>query len=261
MGVEPVSGKRKYATRTFRGGTRKAAEALARMVTEVGGGSHAAYDATVADLIRQWLDLVNEELSPSTLRGDRRIVRSDVLPALGDVKLARPRTAQLDRFYAELRDNGGKDASRLAPATVRQTHAILRRALQQGMRWGWISTNPAVLASPPRVRSHPMAPPAPADVIRLIERTEIDDPEFGCFFLLAATTGARRGELCAPRWSDADSSGALTIQRSIVEAVDGTIVEKDTKTHASRRIALGAGPDLCWPNIASTAISGRWRAV
>ena len=250
MGVEPVSGKRKYATRAFRGGTRKAAEALARMVTEVGGGSHAAYDATVADLIRR-----------STLRGDRRIVRSDVLPALGDVKLARPRTAQLDRFYAELRDNGGKDASRLAPATVRQTHAILRRALQQGMRWGWISTNPAVLASPPRVRSHPMAPPAPADVIRFIERTEIDDPEFGCFFLLAATTGARRGELCALRWSDADSSGALTSQRSILEAVDGTIVEKDTKTQASRRIALGAGPDLCWPNIASTAISGRWRAV
>ena len=250
MGVEPVSGKRKYATRAFRGGTRKAAEALARMVTEVGGGSHAAYDATVADLIRR-----------STLRGDRRIVRSDVLPALGDVKLARPRTAQLDRFYAELRDNGGKDASRLVPATVRQTHAMLRRALQQGMRWGWISTNPAVLASPPRVRSHPMAPPAPADVIRFIERTEIDDPEFGCFFLLAATTGARRGELCALRWSDTDSSGALTIQRSIVEAVDGTIVEKDTKTQASRRIALGAGPDLCWPNIASTAISGRWRAV
>ena len=241
VGLDPVSGKHKYATRTFRGGKREAEEAIARMVTEVGGGGHAAHDATVADLVRQWLDLVEEELSPSTLRGYQRIVTSYILPALGGIPLARLRTAQLDRFYAELRDRGGKDASRLAPATVRQTHAILRRALQQGMRWGWISTNPAVLASPPRLRSHPIAPPAPADVIRLIDRAEVDRPELGCFLLLAATTGARRGELCALRWSDVDFAGALTIQRSIVETVDGKIIEKDTKTHASRRIALDGG--------------------
>ena len=147
VGVEPVSGKHKYATRTFRGGKREAAEALARMVTEVGGGSHAAYDATVADLIRR-----------STLRGDRRIVRSDVLPALGDVKLARPRTAQLDRFYAELRDNGGKDASRLVPATVRQTHAMLRHALQQWDALGMDLDKP----SSPRVPTSRTKPPGRA---------------------------------------------------------------------------------------------------
>ncbi len=158
IGVEPVSGKHKYATRTFRGGKREAAEALARMVTQVDGGGDAAHDATVADLIRQWLDLVNEELSPSTLRGDRRIVRSYVLPALGDVNLARPRTAQLDRFYAELRDNGGKDASRLVPATVRQTHAMLRHALQQWDALGMDLDKP----SSPRVPTSRTKPPGRA---------------------------------------------------------------------------------------------------
>jgi integrase len=50
------------------------------------------------------------------------------------------------------------------------------------------------------------------------------------------------GELCALRWSDLDmKTGALTISRSIVETQGSTLIEKDTKTHSSRRIALDSG--------------------
>ncbi len=85
-------------------------------------------------------------------------------------------------------------------------------------------------------------PPTPDDVIRLIEAATDDDPDFGCFLLVAATTGARRGEVRALRWSGLDLSGkAVTISRSVVETEHSEMVEKDTKTHASRRIALGVG--------------------
>ena len=33
--------------------------------------------------------------------------------------------------------------------------------------------------------------------MRLIEQAEVDEPDFGVFLRLAASTGARRGELCA----------------------------------------------------------------
>ncbi len=46
-GVDPITNRQKYVTRTFRGGKREAEEALARLVTEVSGGSHAAQDTTV----------------------------------------------------------------------------------------------------------------------------------------------------------------------------------------------------------------------
>jgi integrase len=60
-----------------------------------------------------------------------------------------------------------------------------------------------------------------------------------CFLLLAATTGARRGELCALRWTDIDFDlGTAVIARSLVEGQGSELVEKDTKTHASRRVAL-----------------------
>ncbi|MGH9044911.1 MAG: tyrosine-type recombinase/integrase [Acidimicrobiales bacterium] len=71
-------------------------------------------------------------------------------------------------------------------------------------------------------------------MVQLIEAAEKDTTDFACFLLLAAATGARRGELCGLRWSDVDLKAmVLTISRSVVEA------EKDTKTHVSRRPRRG----------------------
>jgi integrase len=167
-GTDPLTNRQKYLTRTFRGGKREAEEALARFVTEVSGGGHAAQDTTVGDLIDDWLAMARRELSPTTARGYDWIVKTYIKPTLGKVPLARLRTAQLDRFYGQLRKKGGQDGEPLSAATVRQVPAILRRALQQGVRWGWISTNPASLASPPRVRSATLKPPEPAVVVALI---------------------------------------------------------------------------------------------
>ncbi len=242
VGVDPTTNRAKYLTRTFRGGKREADEALARFVTEVSGGGHAAKDTTLSELIRRWLDLVRDDLSPSTVRGYERTIRCYIDPDIGRVSLAKLRTDQLDRFYSKLRDEGGQDGGPLSPATVRQTHAVIRRALNQAMRWGWIASNPASLARPPRVRTPALHPPEPEGVLRLIAEAELRDPDLACFLLLAATTGARRGELCAIRWSDLNmKSGALTISRSIVETQGADLIEKDTKTHSSRRIALDSG--------------------
>jgi integrase len=57
---------------------------------------------------------------------------------------------------------------------------------------------------------------------------------------LAATTGARRGQLLALRWVDVDLVGGnLSIQRSLVEGPDGPLLVP-TKTRRSYRVALDA---------------------
>lgn len=240
-GVDPITKRPTYATQTFRGGKREAEDALARLVSEVAGGGRASQDTTVGDLLRNWLDLSGAELSPSTARGYEWIATNYILPTLRDVPLARLKTAQLDRFYAKLREQGGRDGKPLSAATVRQVHAILRRALQQGVRWGWLAVNPAVFASPPKVRHAVTEAPEPDEVVRLIEVGTEEDPDFGCYLHLAATTGARRGELCGLQWQDVDlPAKAVLICRNVVEAAHSVLVTKDTKTHASRRIALDA---------------------
>ena len=239
VGKDPVTGREKYKTLTLRGGNRAAAAELARFVTQVSGGGHGAGDTTLAELIRSWLELVRDDLSQSTVRGYERIIRCYIDPSVGKVQLNKLRTDQPDRFYAHLRGSGGADGSPLSPATIRQTHAVIRRALNQAHRWGWIASNPAALASPPRVRTRPVSPPDSSQVVELIDEAERIDPDMACFLPLAASTGARRGELCALRWTDIDLElGTVLIARSLIEGQGSVLIEKDTKTHSSRRVAL-----------------------
>ena len=106
-----------------------------------------------------------------------------------------------------MRKGGGRDGKPLAPRTVRRMHNIVRAALQQGVRWGWLATNPAVNATPPRTLKIEPRPPTLDDVATLLDFCERDDPDFAMFVRLAAATGARRGELLGVRWKAIDFDG------------------------------------------------------
>lgn len=58
--------------------------------------------------------------------------------------------------------------------------------------------------------------------------------EWGLYLWLAIVTGARRGELCALRWSHLDlDGGVVTIRRNWVAGR-----EKDPKSHQMRRVSI-----------------------
>ncbi|MEQ4205801.1 site-specific integrase [Actinopolymorpha sp. B17G11] len=66
------------------------------------------------------------------------------------------------------------------------------------------------------------------------------DPDWGAFVWVAMTVGARRGELCALRWTDVGlTNGVLSLRRAL-HVDNGEVTEKDTKTHQQRRIVLDA---------------------
>ena len=161
-----------------------------------------------------------------------------LLPNLGATPLAKLQPALLDLFYRGLRDGKANHGRPLSPSTIRRIHGTLRRALTQGVRWGQLPVNPAANASPPRVPLVDIKPPAPADVAGLFALANESDPDLATFVIVAAATGARRSEVLALRWSDVDlEGGTVSISRGLVMGPDG-LVEKDTKTHQSRTVAL-----------------------
>ena len=224
--------------RTVHGNKREASKALAAMVAEVDRRPVTTSGKnTVAVLCREWLDHASPSFSPKTVETTRMYIEDPIVPVLGSIPVAKLTPADLDRFYRQLLEVG-RSRGPYAPATIRRVHGIIRRALTQGVRWGWISHNPAIDASPPRVPMKELKPPDPAQVVQLFRLAQDSDPELATFIILAASSGARRGELLALRWSDIDlEGGRLSIERGIVR-VDDRLIEQGTKTHQSRRVSL-----------------------
>lgn len=239
LGRDPESGKRQYASKTVRGSKREAQSALAAMVAAADQGAVGRARGTVGELLERWFEHAAPDFSPKTALETRGVLDRYLVPDLGEVSLAKLRADDLDRYYRRLRERG-RSGRPLAPATIKRIHGILRRALSQGVRWGWLATNPAASATPPRVPVWEINPPSPTQLAKLFATAVETDPELVTFIVMAAATGARRSELVALRWNDVDlTTGSVTIARAMVAGPDG-IVEKDTKTHSSRRVALDA---------------------
>src|SRR4029453_18468516 len=76
---------------------------------------------------------------------------------------------------------------------------------------------PARLASPPSREQADTQPPAVEDAARLLRTAAAEDLELGLFLRLAVVLGARRGELCALRWSEVDlDQGEVLIAGAVV---------------------------------------------
>lgn len=233
-GLDPITRKKRWLSRTVHGSERDARKAERALRTEVDKGKHASTDGTVGFLLEEWYAQASPRWSIKYAAGVRSIIDRRWVPALGTRKLNRLEPIDLDRCYRLWEREG------LSPATIGQFHAAIRRALRQAVRWGWIVANPATQASPPPLVSHQLVPPTPTQVKRIIAAlaSEPESAALATFVRFAAASGARRGEVCALRADDFDDSG-VTITRSIGQ-VGKEWHLKDTKTHQGRRITLDA---------------------
>lgn len=237
-GSDPMTGKRRQLTKTVRGSKREAEAARAGLLTQVAEGRAVRTGASLTDLLEAWYAANAAEWSPRTALENRRIIDSVIVPALGSKKLAKLRTADIDAFYAKARAGSFGSGRPLAASTVRKYHAVLRSALQQGLRWEWLAVNPVALAQAPRGKRKEPTPPSPEELSRLLAATERNEPDFYSYLRLAASLGARRGEMCGLRWTDFNEDFSIVELRTAVVVSGEGVVVKETKTDRLRRIAI-----------------------
>lgn len=138
-GVDPGTGRQRWATRTVHGSRRHATRELAALVEEVSCARRHA--GTVADLLERWFETASPNWSVTTFVEHRSIVRHHLVPQLGHLPVADLTTTEIDALYARLLRSGRRDGAPLSPGTVRRVHSVLHRALAQAQRWDWIWTN------------------------------------------------------------------------------------------------------------------------
>ncbi len=171
--------------------------------------------------------------SPTTLHDYAASARRIKASAIGTKMVANLTTRDIDLAYSRWRVEG------MTAATVLHHHRVLRAALSQAERWGWITRNPAKFASVASSRTPELHVPTPEQAQALVLRAaSTASPDLGPIILFAMLTGCRRGEICGLQWSDIDwATPRLTVRRSVWQ-VRRSLGVKDTKTHQVRRIAL-----------------------
>ena len=126
----------------------------------------------------------------------------------------------------------------LEPKTVRNVHIMIHSALATAVKWSYVVDNAASHVRPPRVPRRKSTVWTPAQLRQFLKFASGD--RFYSLFLLAATTGLRRAELCGLRWPAIDlQSGSLSVEPDTRVVVNGVAQDSDGKTeNAPRMLAL-----------------------
>ncbi len=243
-GEDPLTGKQRYLTKTT--ATYGEAEVeMTKLLGQVDGNRHPRTNVTVSQVVAQWLEVA--ELADTTRQRYEGLVRLYIEPTLGHLTAAKLDAELLERLYARMRRCNRLCAKKardhtcrpLSASTVRQTHFVLRAALDRAVRWNYLGVNVAAMAEPPAFERTEPDPPSAEEVAALLNDAW-RDPTWGLFLWLTMITGCRRGEMCALRWSDVDiTRRVISISRSYSQTAAVTR-EKATKSNQKRRLALDA---------------------
>jgi integrase len=221
--------------RTKRDAERARVELLAR----VDSGSYVEPSRlTLAVFLRdQWLPGLAGQVRPTTLHAYQTNIARYVLPRIGATLLQRLTPAHLNQLYAALLAAGGRNGRPLSGRTVQSVAMTIRKALGDATRWGLVHRNVAALASPPRPRRAEMHSWTAAELRTFLEH--VAGERLLAVWMLAASTGMRRGELLGLRWVDVDlDHDRVAVRQTLVLAGRQVIVSEPKTSRGRRSIAL-----------------------
>ncbi len=196
-----------------------------------GGLDLKAKTLTVGEYLDLWIqDSVEGVVSRHTYSDYESKVRLHLNPTIGHLKLQSLTSAHLQALYRRKQNEGQ------SPRSVGYIHTTIRKALAQAEAWDLVKKNVARFAKPPKA-SHSEPDAMTVEEARRFLQT-IKGNRLEALYLLAVTTGLRRGELLGLKWTDLNlDHGHLRVERSL-DTLHGPAVENDPKRKASRRPAV-----------------------
>jgi integrase len=243
LGTDPATGKRRTITTSLKGNREAAQKELRRLLRTIDTGEHVDPTCmTVRQWLETWLAAVRIEISPKSHERYSEIVANFLIPALGNLPIAKLAPAHIQNAYNQWSTGGRRDGKSggLAPRTRRHIHRILKAALSRAVEQQVLARNPADAFKKrlPKVERRDLVTLSAGQSVRLLEaikHTRVYWPA-----LIALMTGMRRGEVLGLRWKNVDLERAtLRVVESIEQAKSG-LRFKAPKTEKARAITLPA---------------------
>lgn len=237
LGRDLATGRYNEWAQNVRGNLTTAKRLRAEMLSNPEDGLRRRTSALVNDLLDEWLaDLVRLKRSPNTIYGYSKECDRYIRPRIGKCRVADvTRKLLVDEVIAPLAASGASPHVQL----------LVKKTLSSAFSYAcfqcdYLPANPALrLRLPPVPDSAPVVP-TPEECRALIDvASSSSRPEMARVYFLAATTGARRGEICGWRRADLDAaSGVHTVGRNIVAVPGQGRQEKSTKNRRARPVGV-----------------------
>ena len=195
---------------------------------------------TLREYILFWQETYDKSQSrPTTYAAHNYVFKNHILPGLGDILLAELTSEMVGEFLEERRRFGNHrpGSSGLGEETMRHIHRLLQQCLDQAIRDGLLTENPAKAfryRKSTTVKANIMTPLEMEDYLDAAERLG-----YLPMFMLALTTGLRQSELIALKWSDLDiESRTLTI------AENRAVVRRELVEYGSQTRSIRLTPEV-----------------
>jgi integrase len=182
---------------------------------------------TVGEWSGRWLK-TKVDLKPSTRARYEGLLRVNVLPRWGEIRLADVTHEGVAAWIADL------TASGLSAATVRQAHRVLSLTFSLAVRDGRLARNPADHIPLPRAAKHEKV----FLTVDQVEQLADAAGEYRLVILFLAYTGLRFGELSALRVRRLDLMRGRTEIVEAVAEVGGRAVFSTPKSHQVRSVPI-----------------------
>jgi integrase len=215
LGIDPETGRRRYASKTVHGSRRDAERRLVEIVGLVEKRiTVTTRGTTTASMLREWIDddAAQAKRRERTRTDYRSVIERHIVPKVGAIRLDR-----LDPTVIESRLTHP-----LASAGKVRTAKLCRDVLSAACRWAvrakryGIDSNPVRGVEVPNGSSRKVGEALTPEQTAAFRNAIVDTPHEALFLLLLGT-GMRPSEALALRWSDLDfETGHVHVRRSLV---------------------------------------------
>lgn len=195
---------------------------------------------TLREYIIFWQETYDRYQSRSTTYAAHNYVfKNHILPGLGDIPLSELTSEMVGEFLEERRRFGNHrpGSSGLGEETMRHIHRLLQQCLDQAIRDGLLTENPAKAfryRKSTTVKANIMTPLEMEDYLDAAERLG-----YLPMFILALTTGLRQSELIALKWSDLDIEN-----RTLTIAENRAVVRRELVEYGSQTRSIRLTPEV-----------------
>lgn len=238
LGIDPLTGKKKYTTKRGFRTQKEAKTALSRLELELQKtGMPTSTNTTFKEAAELWLENYKKTVKESSYSRTKIIFNKHIYPKFGNIKLSKINTAYCQKVVNDWSEKG---TSKQYPLFINYMNKVFKYAINIGLT----SDNPTLnlIIPKPQIKTEKKLKLYTKEQLELFlnEVSQEQNPYFKnrdyTLFRLLAFSGCRIGEILALTWDNINfKTHEMAIKKTVARS-DKYYISETPKTKKSNRI-------------------------